>query len=155
MITEKDYWMGRDEKYASECTDTIKRNASDTCKCINKLLAIASTEAGIVRNKMSSGWRPKSVNDATANAGKYSTHITAEGGDVQDLDRALAAWCVINPEKLAECGLWMEDPRWTPTWCHFQRKPPLSGKRIYIPSTKPAIAPALYGQKPIPNMVIT
>lgn len=154
MITDHGYWMDRDSKYRSEWTDEIQKNGRATVVAINKVLAMAEID-GIARGIVSSGWRPQSINDSTANAAKTSKHLTAEGGDILDPDRALAQWCVNNPDKLAECGVWVEDPRWTPTWVHFQTAPPKSGKRIYIPSSQPPKAPALEGQKPIPLTVKT
>jgi len=62
---------------------------------------------------------------------------------------------VKNTAVMVECGLWAEDFRWTPTWVHLQRIPPKSGKRIYIPSNSPPKAPALEGQKPLPERIRT
>ncbi len=171
MITLTAYWNDRDSRYRLECTEAIQANALRTVGQINNLVAMFEEETGLKRDSCTSGWRPKSVNDATANAGKSSNHLTANAGDVGDnstgevgdCDRAFAQWCVNNPGKLAECGLWMEDPRWCAKWnekaqrwdywVHLQTVPPKSGKRIYIPSITPPKAPALIGQKPIPAMV--
>jgi hypothetical protein len=71
-----------------------------------------------------------------------SNHKSANGVDVFDPARTLAKWCVENPDRIAAHGLWCEDFRWTPTWCHFQRVPPRSGNRIYIPSASKPLAPA-------------
>jgi hypothetical protein len=154
VIQEHAYWMDRDSRYRLEWTESIQANGKATVTAVNKLLALAEAD-GIVRDTVSSGWRPQSVNDATKNAGKTSKHITAQACDIFDPDRALAQWCVNHPDRLAECGLWCEDFRWTPTWVHFQRVPPKSGKRIFIPSSAPPKAPALEGQKPIPDRIRT
>jgi hypothetical protein len=82
-----------------------------------------------------------------------SSHKDANGVDVFDPHRTFAEWCVNNKHVLAALGLYMEDPRWTPGWVHLQRVPPKSGKRVYIPSTQPALAPALPGQAPLPFVV--
>lgn len=87
---------------------------------------------------------------SSATGSKGSSHKDANGIDIYDPARALAAWCVANPQILAALGLYMEDPRWTPGWVHLQRVPPKSGKRIYIPSTSAPLAPALPGQKSLP-----
>jgi hypothetical protein len=79
-----------------------------------------------------------------------SAHREGNAVDVFDPDRRLAVWCVENPDCLDKHGLWCEDFRWTPVWCHFQRVPPRSGKRIYVPSISRPLAPALPGQKPMP-----
>lgn len=154
MISLAIYFGDRESRYRLECTDAIHENAILTVACINAVLALAEKE-GIIREIVSSGWRPQSVNDATKNAAKNSKHLVANAGDIADSDRKLAQWCVSNPNKLAECGVWIEDPRWTPTWVHFQRVPPDSGKRIYVPNRKPPSAPALIGQKPVPTQVKT
>lgn len=150
MLTLEQYWNRRDINYVNDFTQQIAQSGINTVNKINKLLQMFTDETGLVRDEFSSGWRPKTVNDATSNASKLSNHITADAGDVKDPDRAFAQWCVLNPEKLAECGLWMEDPRYTPTWAHLQTVPPKSGKRIYIPSTAKPKAPALQGQSPLP-----
>ena len=171
MITEPEYWKDRESRYRLECTGEIRDNGLKTITCINELVALFEAETGLKRDKCTSGWRPKSVNDATANAGKASNHLTAKAGDIfdnateadGDYDRAFAQWCVNNPQRLAECGLWMEDPRWCAFWnektnrwdywVHLQTVPPKSGVRIYIPSITKPKAPALEGQKPPPERI--
>ena len=129
--------MGRDLKYP--CSDEIKTNALETIKRTNELKLIY----GIKEDIVASGWRPSAVNDATCNAAKGSTHLTGQALDTKDPNRRFAKWCLQNLHELEEIGLWMEDPRWTPTWVHLQTVPPRSGKRVYVPSTKPALAPPL------------
>ena len=155
MITITDYWMdGRDSKYRIECTGQIHAAAVITVDRVNALLELAELD-GIKRDKVSSGWRPPSINAVTKNAAKSSKHLTGEACDIHDPDRALAQWCLKHPALLVTCELWCEDFRWTPTWVHFQILPPKSGKRIYIPSNTPPKAPALEGQKSIPERIRT
>ena len=137
MISPEDFWKGRDEKYAEELTDEIRSNAENTLAKVNELL----TRAGRTMDRCASGWRPRAVNEATANSGAASRHLTGQAADVVDLDRSLAHWCVNHLGDLEEIGLWMEDPRWTPTWTHLQTVPPKSGKLVYIPSSAPARDP--------------
>lgn len=160
MITLTGYWKDRESRYRMECTGEIRANAAKTVDAWNKLLQMFFESTGIILDMVTSGWRPKSINDATANAAKGSNHLLALAGDVADPDRALAQWCVSNPDKLVECGIWIEDPRWCAKWnektqqwdfwVHGQIVPPKSGKRIYIPSLKPPTAPALVGQNDVP-----
>ena len=138
MIDLTAYWKGRNILYADELTDDIQRNAEITVAKVNELLARAGRSD---IHTVNSGWRPVSVNEATANSGKSSKHLTAEACDLPDADRTLAGWCVDNLDQLKEIGLWMEDPRWTPTWVHLQVVPPKSGKLVYIPSSAPAKDP--------------
>lgn len=81
-----------------------------------------------------------------------SSHREANGVDVCDTLRKLAAYCVTKAGEahLARRGLYMEDPRWTPVWCHLQRIAPRSGRRIYIPAMTRALALDLPGQAPLP-----
>lgn len=154
MINLTQYWAGRDSKYRGEWAEEIQANGAETVERVNKLLAFAEAD-GVIRDTVNSGWRPGGVNDVTANAAKTSRHLTARACDVGDPDRALAQWCMKHKDKLALCELWCEDFRWTPTWCHFQTEPPASEKRIYIPSSKPPLAPPLEGQAGIPFTVKT
>ena len=62
-----------------------------------------------------------------------SSHLYGCAVDIADADGKLKKWCVANKAKLVECGLWMEDPASTKTWCHLSSYMPKSGKRIFIP----------------------
>jgi hypothetical protein len=139
VISLHAYWLGRDVTHADELTAEINKNAQVTVAKANELLERAGRSD---IDQVASGWRPAAVNDATANAARSSRHLTAEAVDLPDADRTLAGWCVDNLDTLKEIGLWMEDPRWTPTWIHLQIVPPKSGKVVYIPSTKPPLDPS-------------
>ena len=138
MITLETYWMGRDVEHAEELTDEIRANAEITVAKANELLARAGRSD---IHTVNSGWRPKTVNEATANSATQSRHLTGQAVDLPDRDRTLASWCGDNLDVLAEVGLWCEDFRWTKTWVHLQTVPPKSGKRIYVPSSAPATDP--------------
>lgn len=62
-----------------------------------------------------------------------SSHLYGCAVDIADTDGKLKAWLVANKNKLVECGLWMEDPKYTSSWCHLSSQMPKSGKRIFIP----------------------
>lgn len=148
MITLEKYWMGRDKTHAADLTDQIRSNANATIRTVNQALKMFEDETGLICDKCASGWRPPSINDATANAAKNSKHETALAMDVRDVaGRAFAGWCLCNLKKLEAIGLWMEDPRWTPTWVHLQIVPPGSGRRVYIPSIKPPLCAPLPEQR--------
>lgn len=145
MITVADYFMGRDVRYSAALTAKIKANAAVTVHRVAQLLALAALDGVVLGidevtgTHVASGWRPPAVNDKTANAANGSTHLTAEGCDLQEASgRPFARWCLRNLDKLEAIGLWMEDPRWTPTWVHLQTRPPKSGRRVYVPSMAPA-----------------
>lgn len=153
MITLADYWMGRDRSHAADLTDAIRENATLLLGRINLVLSwayrdgVQPTLDPVTGTHIAGGWRPPSINEATANAGKLSTHLLGNGGDLSDRGpRLLAQWLIRHPDSLREAHLWMERPQWTPTWCHLQQIPPRSGKRYYIPSTRPPLAAALPGE---------
>ncbi len=153
MITPADYWMGRDRQYRGEFTDELARNAEHLLGKVNRVLdqmAQDGIEPGIDPHSLtavSSGWRPRSVNDKTANAVSGSKHIQALAVDIRDTPgRNLVRWCLTHLDVLEAIGLWMEDPRWTPTWMHLQCLPPGSGRRVFIPSTAPALMAKLREQ---------
>lgn len=153
MITIENYFMGRDISHSDKCTADIRENAANTVELVNRLLDSAALD-GVqpavdpgTQSFVGSGWRPRSVNEATSNASATSKHLTGHACDLRDTaDRALAKWCLANPNAMKRIGLWMEDPRWTPTWVHLQTLPPGSGKRVYIPSSAPPKCPPLPGQ---------
>ena len=139
MLALADYWMGRDARYPDELNPAINENAVELLGRVNLLMSWALPE-GVGHGGVASGWRPRFVNEATANAALGSKHLTGRAIDLRDdTDRSLARWCLRNQDALAECGLWMEDPQWTPSWIHLQSVPPGSGRRIYVPTTKPAL----------------
>ena len=149
MISLEAYWRGRDTEYADELTDAIRANAQVTVDRANDLLARAGRSD---IHTVNSGWRPKSVNDATSNAAKGSKHLSAEAVDLPDSDGLLAEWCMDNVDVLKELGLWMEHPGWTKGWLHVQTvppgNPPRAQVRIFIPSLKPP-ATLRFGSSPV------
>lgn len=148
MFTMESYWKGRDTQYESELTDEIRANAEDTVDKANQLLE----EAGMRKiEQVNSGWRPKGVNDATANAASRSLHLVAKAIDIYDPDGDLDKWCLRNLDVLKVIGLWQEHPGWTDGWCHVQTVgpgfPPKPGPRVFIPSSAPP-ATTIYGTSP-------
>lgn len=132
-IALRDYWMGRDESHREEWVEQIRTNGAFTVARVNHLLGIYESETGIDLSEVASGWRPRSVNEATSNSGAHSRHITAQACDVRDASGMFPRWCAKNFHQLDLCALWMEDWHWTPTWCHLQTIPPGSGRRMYYP----------------------
>ncbi len=64
---------------------------------------------------------------------KGSQHLKGAAVDIADHDGSLWKWCMINMDKLAAIGLYLEDRGATPTWVHFQTAAPKSGKRVFKP----------------------
>ena len=82
---------------------------------------------------INSGLRSAEQNGSIPGAAKKSNHLLGLAADIRDRDRSLAKYCLENLNILQECGLWMEDPQATPTWCHLQCVPPRSGSRVFKP----------------------
>lgn len=157
MIIQSDYLMGRDKHYPDELTVEVTDNIAELLGRVNLLLSWAYKDGvrpaldKVTGTHIASGWRPIAINDATANAASHSKHTTGQGIDLRDNGtRDLAQWCLDNAEDLAEVGIWMERPQWTPTWVHWQTVPPGSRRRFYVPSTKPPLAPPLRGEDMAP-----
>lgn len=136
MITVKDYFMGRDVKYADELTQGLRMNAAIVVERAN--LLVARMHHGmklnhITKTIISSGWRPLSINTATPNAAKRSKHMTCCAIDIYDPDAQVDKWCMSNLPVLEKVGLWMEHPSATPGWSHWQIIPPKSRNRVFYP----------------------
>lgn len=144
-------WIGPHGSHP-DCTMDVREAAAAMLDRVNVLLAVAYSDGllldanprtgSLVSGTRYGGFRPGS---APIGAAK-SKHKTGHAVDVYDPRRTLATWCAANLEQVAQIGLWCEDWRWTPSWCHFQDVPPGSGLRVYIPSTSPALASAVPGQ---------
>lgn len=80
-----------------------------------------------------SGYRPPEINAVTPNAAKNSNHLVCRAVDIADEKGELAAWCLANLDLLEHFELWLEDPRFTPTWVHLQSVPPKSNSRVFQP----------------------
>jgi hypothetical protein len=132
VITISQYWMGRDTTHAGELTKEIRRNAVETVWRTNDVLLryAEATERDVI--DVNSGWRPPKLN-ALAGGAERSHHLSGRAIDLPDNDGGLKKWLMANPHVLAECGLYMEHPDATPTWCHLQTVAPKSGNRIFRP----------------------
>lgn len=64
-----------------------------------------------------------------------SSHLYGAAVDIADPDGKLAHWLQtrIGQDKLKECGLWMENPEYTPGWVHLQMYAPKSFNRVFNP----------------------
>lgn len=151
------YWNGPDEidrreKYAKSWKPEYQAAGDDLQRRIEAVEIAFVSETGIsLPYGYASGWRPPSINEATSNAAKASTHLTAQGGDKRDeVNGALCWWCMRNPHILERHQLYLEHPAATvirawkkaqeqkrdPTpWCHFQSVSPKSHLRVYWPDS--------------------
>lgn len=113
--------------------------ATNLLKLVDALNALFANHHAPIT--VSSGYRPPEINNSTANASATSWHLQCAAVDLQDKDGKVWQYVLGNLELCKQLGLWLEDKRWTPTWVHLQIYPPKSGNRIFVPSSKPALAP--------------
>lgn len=124
--------------------DAYVANAGGLLDKVNALLASFAGDYPLFTVHVNSGFRTVEHNATVPGAAPNSKHTTGQAIDIgDDRDRTLAVWCLNNVGVLAVIGLWCEDFRSTPTWCHFQCVPPGSGNRFFIPSA--AAARELHG----------
>ncbi len=140
MITEAEFWNGRDKKFASELTPALRANAEDTLRRVNQLLQkFYAANPGAVDRKCNSGWRPPAVNRSTPRASPVSLHMICKAVDINDDDDLVDTWLMTpdGQKALVESGLWMEHPSATPRWAHVQTVPQRSflktGLRYFYP----------------------
>lgn len=110
----------------SEVDIVIKRNLEDLCRKINALGYQPPMRATSCLRSIKDQQR---INPSAMG----SSHLYGCAVDIADADGKLKAWCKANQKKLVECGLWMESPEATKTWCHLQSYCPKSMNRIFNP----------------------
>lgn len=83
------------------------------------------------RPAISSGYRTPEANKAAGGAPK-SSHLEGKAVDFVDPKQKFSSWCLKNADQLAKLGLWVENPKKTPTWTHLQSRP-VPGKIVFDP----------------------
>lgn len=104
-----------DRYEAEDFTPDVLANIQVTKSKINLILY----DLGIRSAVVSSGFRPRNVNEKIATASKKSAHLLGQGVDLEDPKGSIKNAIVKNPHLLAKHGLWMEAPEFTPGWCHL------------------------------------
>lgn len=137
MISKDELLQGRDKQYPNDYTQQVSDNLDMILPLLNQIRIAWGKPM-----KVNSGWRPTSVNSKVPGAAPTSKHTQGLAADISDVDGSLWAWVLQNLDLMQKLGIYMEDRRWTPTWVHFGFGPPASGKRIFIPSSSPALAPS-------------
>lgn len=142
MIDLKDLLMGR-----VEFSDLPKEHQDNLLILLERINRLYSKYCKTM--KVNDGYRRPQ--DNPKNGSPTSWHFKGAAVDIDDNDSGdFAKWCLSNLKILKDLNLWMEDPRWTNgcgSWCHFQIYPPKSGKRVFIPSSKPPCNPSLWDGK--------
>lgn len=111
-------------------------------------------------NKIRSAYgKPMKVNDGyrrpadtPKNGASKSKHLIGAAIDIDDDDKGTFwFWLMDNLQLCKDVGLWLEHGGYTHnkdgTWTHLQILPPLSGKRIFIPSATPNPNPSFWDGK--------
>lgn len=142
MISLQELLMGR-AKF-EELPADVQANLKTLLERINKLRAAYGKPM-----KVNDGYR-RPV-DTPKNGAAKSKHLSGLAVDLDDDDAGtLWKWIFQNRKLLKQIGLWLEHPNWTHgagSWIHIQIVPPASGKRFFVPSTKPAPAPNFWDGK--------
>lgn len=124
-FTDRETGVRRDQKYLAELSPAMLNNAVETVRRANLLIEAYTAATGDKVENVNSGWRPKSINDATEGASKTSRHLTCEAVDLRDLGDVLDKWLdtPFGVKMLEECNLWREHNQDTHGWCHLQTAP--------------------------------
>ncbi len=61
----------------------------------------------------------------------HSAHMVTAAVDIKDSAQLISKWLEVHTDILEQLGLYMEDPKFTPTWCHVQVRP--THNRIFKP----------------------
>jgi hypothetical protein len=129
MITVTEYLMGRDKDFPLDMLQA--RNMAELLSRVNWLFGTLE-----LHPKVSSGYRPSAINKKIGGA-KMSTHTVCAGIDLHDPDGMLAAKMLDHLDLLEQCGLWLEDPRYTKSknspggWIHLDMKQ--RKNRVFVP----------------------
>ena len=131
---------------------TLERrsNAIDLLAAVNACLAMAEADGVEIHVNPATGCHVGGnghggFRDQACTIGApLSSHKVGRAVDVYDPHRELASWSLRNMERLQAAGLnGMENPQWTPTWCHWQTTLARSGRFVFIPDGSRPLAAAL------------
>jgi hypothetical protein len=115
IIQLHQYLQGRDKSYPAYYNSQIELNAVRFLAVLNPFLS----EIGILSPSITSGWRPKPINDLCHGA-PNSYHLRGRAVDLlDDAEGSLDLKIRKRPDLLKKYGLWLEDPLHTPRWVHL------------------------------------
>lgn len=129
--------------------DPVLARARILLEAANAALLLAEKDGVVLRDNPltksliagsgNGGFRP---NGSSVGA-PSSRHKSGEALDLYDPERQISSWSLANGPRLRRAGIAaIEDPRWTPTWCHWQIVRVPSGRFAFIPSNDPPLAAA-------------
>ena len=102
------------------------RNLEDLCRKVNALGYQPPMRASSCLRSIKDQQR---INPAAMG----SSHLYGAAVDIADPKGELKKWLETRYGELVNCGLYMEDPKSTPTWVHLQIYAPRSMSRIFKP----------------------
>lgn len=147
-ITRAEVLMGRDKTYPLNVEQ--EANLQQLLKALNLFRQMYGKPMHVT-----SGYRPAAINANVPGAAKKSAHMSCQACDFRDIDGSLAKYCLDNLYILEQCGLYLEDPRWTRIkdkngkivsgWTHLQTR--ATNKRVFIPSSSTPIDPNFWNGK--------
>ena len=106
------------------CSELQKEAEADGVK-----FPINSTTGSQISGQTLGGFRPQ---DCKIGATK-SSHKEGLAVDIYDPYGAIDSWCMVNQDKLANHGIYIEHPTKTIGWSHWTIKAPGSKNRVFFP----------------------
>lgn len=114
-------------KWAEKDVDAVTlRNLEDLCRKINALGYQPPMRASSCLRSLAD---QKRINPSAMG----SSHLYGCAVDIADPKGELKKWLETRYGELVNCGLYMENPKATPTWVHLQTYAPKSMSRIFNP----------------------
>lgn len=136
MLNRDNMTMGRVS--FNQLPKEIQDNIDITIERVNQLIQDIPPTLPF---KVNDGYRRPT--DTPKHGSITSWHLKGAAVDIDD-DSNQSYWLAIIQyarssnksitQLLAEYKLYVENPRWTPGWLHFQINPPRSGSRVFVPS---------------------
>jgi len=130
MITRNEILMGRDKEFPIDTK--LEYNLELLLKRLNHFEVEYWNFSGRTL-EIASGYRPDHYNREVGGS-LHSAHLTCEAVDLADSNKAIKLWIVSYSRILDICDLYMEDPKFTPHWCHLSTR--AASRRIFIPYSK-------------------
>lgn len=126
-FTVKELLNAGTHKWKESEVDTVTlRNLEDLCRKINALGYQPPMRASSCLRSLKDQQR---INPSAMG----SSHLYGSAVDIADPKGELKKWLETRYGELVNCGLYMEDPKSTPTWIHLQIYAPKSMSRIFKP----------------------
>lgn len=126
-FTVKELLNAGSHKWKESEVDAITlRNLEDLCRKVNALGYQPPMRASSCLRSIKDQQR---INPTAMG----SSHLYGAAVDIADPKGELKKWLETRYGELVNCGLYMEDPKSTPTWIHLQIYAPKSMSRIFKP----------------------